>query len=283
LAGKDGSSSFQRYLTKVGAAVKVGQDLASAMALDTRYFDDWTINLIRLAQYSGSLAETFERLAIAAEVQQRRERLIRSVRLRAIAIIWCLLVICTILWSQGNVLLQFSFWLNSIGLALLLVGLSILASRYRGRWLVRLVAGLPGLGKLMQVRSLLYFAELELPLSCGISLLAALDLVRSRIPDPVMAAKLAKASQQLRIGHTLSHSLQGKLPPLAIQMIRTGEETGNLDAAFHNLAEYYEGELERAIRQLEGVMRPLSILAMGGLVALLSIRAIASLINSLPG
>jgi type IV pilus assembly protein PilC len=68
-----------------------------------------------------------------------------------------------------------------------------------------------------------------------------------------------------------------------MQMIRTGEETGNLDAAFHNLAEYYEGELERAIRQLEGVMRPLSILAMGGLVALLCIRAIASLINSLPG
>lgn len=53
LVGKDSASSFQRYLTKVGAAVKVGQYLASAMALETRYFDDWTISLIRLVEYGG--------------------------------------------------------------------------------------------------------------------------------------------------------------------------------------------------------------------------------------
>jgi type II secretory pathway component PulF len=55
LAGKDGNPSFQRYLQQVSAAVGSSQDLASALALDRRYFDSWTISLIRLAEYSGSL------------------------------------------------------------------------------------------------------------------------------------------------------------------------------------------------------------------------------------
>jgi len=284
LAAQDCHPSFQRYLTKVGAAVAAGEDLATAMARDSRYLDGWIIGLIRLAEYSGSLSETCRRLASAAEVEQRRARLYGSVRLRAIATIWSLLVLVAAIFnSNPNALMKPGFWLNSIGLGLLLVGASKLVSRNPGRGLQRQAARLPGLGKLMQARSLLYLAELELPLSCGVSMLAALELVRDRIPDPIMAENLARAAKSIRKGHALSHSLQGKLPPLALQMIRTGEETGNLDAAFHQLAEYYEGELERTLRQLEGILRPLSILAIGGVVALLSIRLLGSLINSLPG
>ncbi|HEY9875338.1 MAG TPA: type II secretion system F family protein [Candidatus Obscuribacterales bacterium] len=281
MAGKDGNPAFQRYINKVGAGVRVGQDLASAMAVDSRYFGDWTISLIRLTEYSGSLAETCRRLAIAYEVQQRRERLYHSFKLSAIAIISSLGLVVAVLFNQNP--MQPSFWLSIIGLGLLLFGVNLLVSRYGSRSLQRFIAGFPGLGKLMQVRSLLYLAELELPLSCGVSIFTALELVRDRIPDPVMAKNLAIAASSVRAGNTLSDSLQGHLPPLAIQMISTGEETGNLDAAFQKLAQYYEGELERSLRQLEGIMRPLSILAIGAVVLILGIRLISSLINSLPG
>lgn len=275
LVGNDSNPSFKRYLQQVSGAVGTGQDLASAIAVDSRYFDGWTLSLIRLAEYSGALAEVFQRLAKSASQQQRQQRLYRSVTIAALVTIWSLLVMIAVIFNPnpyGPVRLR--FWLHGLGLGLLLVGVSILVSRYPGRSLPRLAAQLPGLGKVVQARSLLYFSELALPLSCGVPILTALDLVRQRLPDPVMAANLASAIKAIRTGETLSRSLQGKLPPLALQMIRTGEETGNLDAALQRLAEYYDGELERSLRQLQGILRPLSILAMGGLVAALGVRAI---------
>ncbi|MBD1838087.1 type II secretion system F family protein [Coleofasciculus sp. FACHB-64] len=284
LVERDRNSPFGRYLQTVSVAVDSGQDLASALTLDARYFDGWTISLIRLAEYSGSLAETFERLATAAEAKAKRQRLYRSVGIAAISLIWSLLVLAAALFKRNpQKLTHPGFWLCSFGLALLLVGVAVLNSRFPGRGLQRLAAQLPGLDKVMQARSLLYFTELSLPLSCGVTILAALELLRDRIPDPQMATHVAKAARQIRLGRSLTESLQTKLPPLAIQYIRTGEETGNLDAALRKLEQYYQSDLEKRLRQLEGILRPLSLLAIGGLVLLVAIRAINSLINSLPG
>nr|WP_277873964.1 MULTISPECIES: type II secretion system F family protein [unclassified Trichocoleus] len=121
-----------------------------------------------------------------------------------------------------------------------------------------------------------------MPLSCGIPILTALELLRSHIPDPQISTHVAKASRQIRAGRTLSESLQSKLPPIAIQYIRTGEETGNLDEALLKMGEYYESELDRSLQQLQGILRPASIISLGCLVALVGIRAINSLINPLP-
>lgn len=284
LAANHGSPSFRRYLQQVSASVAAGQELAAALALDKRYFGGWTLSLIRLAEYSGALPEVFERLAKLAEQEQRRERLYRSLRISVWLAIWSLLVLGAVLFNPNPYgPLRLRFWLHGLGLGLLLFAVSILVSRYPGRSLQRIAAVIPGLDKVVQARSLLRFAELSLPLSCGVPFLTALDLVRDRVPDPVMVANLASAVRTIRTGQTLSSSLQGKFPPLALQMIRTGEETGNLDAAFQRLSEYYEGELERSLHQLQGIMRPLSILAIAGLVAVLAVRAISVLTQSFSG
>lgn len=284
MAGRDCNTFFQSYLKKVGAALLVGQDLASAMALDNRYFDNWTISLIRLAEYSGSLEETCRRLATSFEVQQRRERLYRSVNLAAIATFLSLLLWVNAIFQKNlSFLTQPSFWLKSIGVCLLFISIGIFASYSSSiPWQQRL-AKVPGFGNIQKVRSLLYLSELEFPLSCGVSTLAALELLQEHMPDPLMQENVARAIASIRLGHPLSNSLQGKIPPLAVQLIRTGEETGNLDAAFHKIGEYYEQDLERSLRQLEAVFRPLSILAIGSIVLIIGIRTISSLINSLPG
>jgi type II secretory pathway component PulF len=65
-------------------------------------------------------------------------------------------------------------------------------------------------------------------------------------------------------------------------MIRTGEETGNLDTALENMAQYYEGDLERRLQSLESRLRPLRILAIASLIGAVAIRAITLLFNLLP-
>lgn len=284
LAGRDLSSGFQNYLQKASATVGRGQGLAAAMSLPPHYFDRWAIALIEAAEYSGALSVACRRLAIASEAQQQRGRIYNSVKLAAIAILWSLFLLLTvILHGNATILAGPSFWFLAVGLLILLIiGLSFLGSRPLSQGVQKLIRGVPILGKIVQARSMLYFAELELPLSCGVSLLTSLELLQQYIPDPAIAGKLAIATGRVSRGQSLSKSLQGRLPAIALQMIRTGEETGNLDSAMQKLAKYYEDELERLLRQLNSILIPLSIIAMGAFVALVGIWGIQSLINVLP-
>lgn len=289
LAGKDCSAALQRSLQQASVNVAQGQDLATAMTLKPPVWSPWTLALIQMAEYSGSLAATCRKLAIAAEQQQRRARLYRSVTFISVATVISLLLLLVVLLQGGrNFLGQPGFWVMT-GLLLAVVGGSAYWFRTRplepllATGLYRFLAQLPVLKPLLEAQSMLYFTELELPLSCGVPLLSALELICDRIPNPELAKTLAIASQQVARGQTLSRSLQGKVPAIALQMIRTGEETGNLDEMLQKLAAYYEGELELKLRQLQGVLRPLSLLAGGGFVLILGMQMVRSLLNALPG
>ena len=285
LAGKDLSSRFQNYLQKASATVGRGQSLAAGISLPPPYFDSFSIALIEAAEYSGALSVACRRLAIASEAQQQRQRIYNSVKLAAIAIVWSLFLLLTAIgYGNATILADPNFWFLAVGLLILLiVGLNFLGSRPLSPGLQQLIRGVPILGKIVQARSMLYFAELELPLSCSISLLTALELLQQHSLDPAIAGKLAIAAQRVAAGQSLSKSLQGRLPAIALQIIRTGEETGNLDSAMQKLAKYYEEELERLLRRLNSILIPLSIIAIGAFVALVGIWGIQSLINALPG
>lgn len=280
LAGQDLGASLQQCLRRASATVATGQDLATAFATCPHLLDSWTISLIRLAEYSGSLADLFQRLAIATQQQQRRQKLYRSVSLAAIAMVASLVLLIGVLLSRAAS--RPNSWLLMVGLTIGLVAIVSILSRRSNASFQGWLASLPIIGSIMQARSLLYFSELALPLSCGVSLLSALELLRDRIPDMQLKKSLAIASRQVRAGQPLSRSLQGKLTPTALQMIRTGEETGNLEGMLQKLAEYSEAELERHLRQLQSILRPLSLVAMGGFVTVLGIQMVRSLIDALP-
>lgn len=283
LAGQDCSGSFRGYLQQLSVVVDSGQDLATAITLNDGYFDRWTLSLIRLAEYSGSLAQICSNLAIASETQIRHQRLYRSVRFLTIAMIWSLLILTAVIFNRTPMgFIRPEFWLRSLLIALLLLLIGVLASRYfgRGSFLVR---KLPIVGRIAETRSLLYFAQLQLPLSCGLSILAAVELLREHIPDIVMKVNLSSAVRQIRAGKTLSSSLEGKLPPIALQMLYTGEETGNLDKALQNINQYYENNLEQRLRSLESSLRVLGMLAIALLICAVAIRGLRLLLNSLPG
>lgn len=275
--------SFQRYLNQVSMAVDAGQDLASALALNAHYFDSWTIALIRLAQYSGSLSETCRQLAINLQAEARRKRLMQATRFLAIATIWSLLIVAAaILNPNPTAIIKPEFWLRSLAIALLLLAIGVVASRYSSYGSRQLTMKLPVIGKLIQARSLLYLAQLRLPLSCGVPLLTAVEFIREHVPDPVMRANLSSTVRQIRRGQSLSYSLDGKIPPIAMQMIRTGEETGNLDTALESLAQHYEHQLEQGLRFLQGSLQPLSLVAIASLVAVVAVRGLTILLNVLP-
>ncbi|PSB29414.1 type II secretion system F family protein [Stenomitos frigidus] len=284
MAGRDCSANLQRSLKEASLKVEAGHELADALKTRSPYFDTWTIALIRSAEYSGALAETFERLAIAAETQHRRQKLYNAVMVSAVIIAFAGVALLIALITRSTAFVfQPVFWVlvAIVAVGLLLKGhlSAIIGAGARQQFM----ATVPFLKGIAEARSLLYFTELELPLRCGVPLLQALELLRSHIPDVELQKSLTIASRQIQAGKTLSQSMTVKLPPLALQMLRTGEETGNVDAMLSKLAVYYESDLERKLKQLQATLQPLGILAAGALVLLIGMQAVTSMLKALPG
>lgn len=259
-----------RYLNKVSTAVALGDDLASALAHAPRYFDRWTISLIQIADYSGALPEMCYRLSQIAQQEHDCQSLYRSVKVAAITTIVSVSgLIITLLYISKS-----PIWVWVL-VGIFLIALGFIAPKIAPR--------LPLVRRIFTARSMLDLAELELPLNCGIPVLTAIELVRDRIPkSSKMSGTLTIALGQIPAGYTFSQSVEGRLPAMAIQILRTGEETGHLNVALHKLANYYNKQLEQTMYLLQAILIPLSLLAAGGLVAILAMEAVKSLFILLP-
>lgn len=275
MAAPKNNLPLKSYLQKVSQTVGKGEDLATALAISNKYFDKFTINLIKTGSASGSLTETCQRLGEDALKQQNwKPSYVAILRSTLITFLSILLLTLAILTKLGLLI---------PGLIIIALLITALFFNYQ-----KVLPRLPLAGRILEARLMLNFTELSLPLSCGVPIVTALDLVRglcASSPDfgsQEMAANLARARQQVKKGATLSETLQGKLPPVAMQALVTGEETGLLDEALEKLAAYYQRELAESLGQLKGILIPVSIVAMGGVVGLLGYGAIATLINSLP-
>jgi len=275
MAAPKNNPAFKNYLQKVSQTVGKGEDLATALAISNPYFDKFTINLIKAGAASGALTETCQRLAEDALKQQSWRKNYNSIYWAIITTAFSLFLLTLAVLVALGLLLP----------GLIIICLLIIALLFNYR---TILPKLPLAGKILEARMMLNFSELSLPLSCGVPIVTALDLVgglcaSSRdFASQEMAVNLKRARQQVKKGATLSDSLQGKLPPVAMQAVVTGEETGRLDEALEKLAEYYQRELAESLVKLKGILVPVSILAMGVVVGLLGYGAIATLINSLP-
>ncbi|MGF1492141.1 MAG: type II secretion system F family protein, partial [Microcoleaceae cyanobacterium] len=227
------------------------------------------VSLIKMEEANGNLSDMCYRISQEAEQRQRRSQLYRSVHIASLTTLFCLVVLVIALVLTARIS-QKEFLLVGI----LLVIISLVSPE--------LLPRLPVIRRILTARSMLQLADLELPLEWGVPLLPALELARDRRPRSELSSTLSVALGQIPAGQTLSQSLEGRLPPVALQIIRTGEETGNLSMALHKLREYYDLELERALKLLQGILVPISLLAAGGLVAFLVVQAFISLFILLP-
>jgi type II secretory pathway component PulF len=273
-------SSAAAVLTQMGQQLEAGQTLAATLRCRQSPFTPWEIALLHLGETSGALVEVGSRLADQAVVQRRRARLYGSV-MASLGIGTLVLLLAFAVLVGAGWILRPAVLLPLAGLlALVLIGKDFLWLEGLGGLEFSLLGSLPGFRGVREARSQTHLAELALPLRCGLPMDRALELVRPRLQDPLLAAAIGAAAQQVRRGRSLSQSLQGKVPPTTLQMIRTGEETGTLDTLLDKLGEYYEGELERQLRSMEGILRPLILLALGAVVLMLGLQTLGRL---LPG
>jgi type IV pilus assembly protein PilC len=105
----------------------------------------------------------------------------------------------------------------------------------------------------------------------GVPILGALDIVRDTSGNQVIANAVEAAKQDIQQGGMISLALQRDqvFPLLAIQMISIGEETGELDAMLMKVADFYEDEVEQAVKALTSLIEPIMMVLLAGMVAVI--------------
>ena len=310
------SPALVAVLTEVRTDVERGQSLSDAMAKHPKAFNRLYIAMIRAGEVGGVLDETLNRVADILEANLSLRSKIRSAMAYP-AVVMVLIVLVTtamILFvvpvfenlyadlGEGaglplptQLLVTLSRVLRSLWFVV--IALAALGAWGFRRWIAtengrlswdKLRLRLPVFGKLVHKTALARFSRTMAVLSrTGVPILQAIDIVGETSGNQVVSSALARIRVAVREGEGLATQLSRHdvFPPMVVQMLAVGEETGALDAMLNKVADYYEREVEDSVAALTSLIEPLLIVVMGVsvgaiLIALyLPIFNIAGLVN----
>jgi type IV pilus assembly protein PilC len=288
---------MKKYLTQVGFDVQQGTGLADSMRKFPQAFDNLFVAMIQAGEVGGVLDEVLERLSKLLEDQDRLQRQIKS----ALAYPTTVLVLATgiflamvtfilpvfknIFKQLGGELPAFTqamlvisdFLQNPFGWVALIGGGAGIAFAYKtvyatpaGRLNIdRLQLKLPLFGDLIQKAAVARFCRTFGALTrSGVPILTSLEIVRDTAGNQVISQAVDEARRVIREGGMISPTLQKEkcFPPMAVQMISVGEEAGELDTMLMKVADFYELEVEQAVKSLTSLLEPIMIVFLGGMV-----------------
>lgn len=287
------SDAFRNVLGKVRTDVERGTSLSAAMDRHPKVFTDLYVSMIRAGEIGGVLDETLLRLADILEAQLSLRSKVRSAMAYPAVIGFLIVAVTTaMILFVVPVFTNLYEELGDAELPLptkLLVGLSNILTGYW--WLVILVTGgsiygfrrwlatedgrllwdtyklkLPVFGNLAHKTALSRFSRTLAVLSrTGVPILQAIDIVADTSGNRLVAKALDEVKDSVRSGESLATPLSrhSVFPPMVVQMMTVGEETGELDAMLAKVADFYEREVEDTVNALTSLIEPLLIVVMG--------------------
>ena len=290
--------------------VMEGRGLSDAMAKQPAIFSDLYINMVRAGESSGALVDVLRRMANHfqqfAEVQSRFSSamiypaMVCCVGAAIVAFFMFFMLPRFMSMFTGfnmtlplptRILMKFSatvtnpwFWVVLIPVVL---GIVVLFFRFRAtehgkrkmdEWKLRA----PIFGKVVRINLFGQFARtLSTLLQNGVPVLTALKITEQIIPNIVLKEAIAKTRQAVTDGKTLAQPLaHGKLfPQLMVDLVRIGEETGDVPGALGSLADTYESELQIGLRTMTNLIEPALIIIMSIGVGFLLLSILLPMFN----
>ena len=291
---------LKEILEEIGLQVEGGNTLFGAMSKHPDVFSVVYLNMIRAGETSGRLGESLDRYVALADRELRsRQKVKEATRYPKIVVFSVIIAFIVLLafviprfaqvYAQFNTTLPLPtrimigtnnlfhhYWYLILPEFLLI---PILVRRYirteKGRvfW-DRLKTRIPGFGRLFVIAALSRFAHTFVMLNkSGIPILQTLEVTSTTINNVVISQSIEEISRQVREGRTLADSMKetGRFTPLVIQMVGVGETTGTLDEMLIRITEYYDIELENAIKKMTTYIEPALTLFMGVVVLFLAL------------
>ncbi len=289
------SPALKRVLAQIRDSINEGSTLTNSLAKHPRLFSNIYINMVRSGEASGSLDIVLERLADFGEKQRALQGKLKAALVYPIfmAFIGTGILFFLIAYIVPNITQVFTdmeralplptrvlimasdtlreyWWLVAGFLFLIIIFIRLfLASETGTRFWDRMQLTLPGVGKLTRQIVLARFAStLGSLLNSGVPLITSLQIVSSIVNNSLIKDVLDNAMEQIQKGKSMSHALETSVwfPPVFIQMISVGEQSGQLEGMLEKIATSYEREVEAAILGMTSLIEPVMIAAMGAAV-----------------
>ena len=288
---------LKRALLGVSADVQQGVSLSDSMRKYPECFDALYVAMIQAGEVGGVLDEVLNRLAKLLEDVARLQNQIKAamsypVTVGSLAILiffgmvrFLLPIFATIFADIGVELPAFTqammgisaFVQNIFNVAMtiaVVAGLVFAFKQYYktrvGKETVdRMMLKMPLFGDLIQKSATARFCRTFGSLTrSGVPILTCLEIVRDTAGNQIIANAVDEARREIQTGGMISIALQKEqvFPLMAIQMISIGEETGELDKMLSKVADFYEDEVEQAVKALTSIMEPIMIVLLGGMV-----------------
>jgi type IV pilus assembly protein PilC len=296
LASQQENRTFQKVLTATRGAVEGGATLSTAMRQHEKVFDALYVNMVEAGETGGILDTILQRLSAYIEKNVKLKRAVKSALVYPVAVLLVAVgVIVLLLWKvvpifatlfvglgvdlplPTRIVVALSNFVGSIfGLLILVVvvglavGLKLWYGTPGGRLAIdRGLLRLPLIGVLLRKIAVARFARtLGTLISSGVPILEGLDITARTAGNAVIEKSLLQVRKGLEAGRTLADPLKETevFPGMVTQMISVGEQTGAMDAMLQKIADFYEDDVDAAVKDLLSAMEPLMIVFLGVVV-----------------
>lgn len=300
---KSMTGAWRRVLRGLEARVRGGDSLAEAMAAYPAFFRPLFVEMVRAGERSGTADAALERCAGYVQAEYGLRQKVRTAMMYPLVVllfagaggaylVGAVLPKITRMFLDLQIplplptrmLIGLTVFLQNKGLAVLgvLGGLALfLAAGPRVPGVRLFVDGsllrLPGVGQVVRVSALSRFLRvLAEGLEVGLPLRVALELSARSVGNGVLERQVASVIPRAVSGAGLAAALEQSraFPPLVPQVVGLGEESGTVPSVLKELADYYEGEADRAVKAAASMIEPVMILAVAGVVGFLALSIV---------
>jgi type IV pilus assembly protein PilC len=297
LAADETNRTLSRTLHQVAETVEQGNSLTDALARHPRVFNGLFVNMVRAGEGAGTLDQILRELASYLEKVDEVKTKVRSAMSYPIfvlifAVVVTLFLLLKIVPTFEEIYANFSAQLPAPTLAIIafsqLIRDNILASAgavlavvgvawlwvktYRGRLFKdRLLISMPIFGPIVKKATISRMNRtFGILLQSGLPVLDALELTKGATGNAALGRALDRVKERVSRGEELTPAFRstGIIPEMVLQLMATGEESGQLDAMLLKSSEFYDRQVDASVQGLTSLIEPLLIVMVGVIVGI---------------
>jgi type IV pilus assembly protein PilC len=296
LATQSPNKNFSKVLFDVKSHVESGSTFSDALKKHPRVFNDLYTNLVQAGEVGGILDTILNRLALYIEKAMKLKSQVKGAMVYPISILNVALgVVTLLLWKVipvfenmfkdfgGGALPKPTQIVINLSNAFVdhryIIGLSVGALGFgftaalrtkKGRAIFdRVILKTPIIGPVLRKVAVARFTRtMGTLLSSGVAILDAMEIVAKTAGNVVIHDAIMYSRQKISEGKNMAEPLMETkvFPPMVVQMIGVGEQTGAMDAMLQKIADFYEDEVDVAVAALTKLMEPMMMVFLGGIV-----------------
>ena len=314
------SKRLQRITADIQSEVEAGNSLSKAMSKYPLVFNNLFIGLVKAGEVGGVLEESLQRLSHFLEKDLELRRKVKAAMTYPVIVM--VVAVLIVVGLVTFILPKFFKLFEELGVKefpamtlflkncsdfltmgfptrQIIIGICVFAAMVAFKAFVRTKFGkrlydrfklkVPVFGKLNHKIALARFSRtLGTLLVSGVPILQAMETVAGTVDNDILAEAIMNARARIREGDRIGDPLKksGLFPPMVVQMISIGEESGALDSMLTKVAEFYESEVDSALESLTAAIEPVMIVFLGGCVGFIVVAMfmpMVSIIQNLSG